>query len=82
MKCVVENNPDIRYLIRNDEEIKVQVIRKNTLKAPVQKGDKTGTVYYMLDENIIKKLDIVAQQSVNEKTITVYLKYIMEQTLL
>lgn len=51
------------------DKVGVQLDLPNTIKAPVYQGQKIGEVNFRIGDQIVKSFDLVAERSVEEKTI-------------
>ena len=61
---------DFSYLLRKDEKIEVLIEYEETLEAPLNKGQKIGTVIYSLNENKIQEFPIVMVKNVEERRVS------------
>lgn len=53
-----------KVLLRDDEEVTVNVEKEESLAAPVSKGEPVGTVSYMLRNEVLFTQDIITEESV------------------
>lgn len=72
-----ENN--LCVLKRSDEQIHTVYDIPKKLKAPIQAGEKIGTVTYYLEEKAIAKFAIKAKKTVKEANTGWYIQYLMER---
>ena len=79
----IDNHKFNKFPIKNGEEdkIKISIEIKEQLKAPIEKGEKVGTIIIKNNENIIEQLDIVTNQKIRKKNIFDYLKTIFNKGL-
>lgn len=61
---------DFSYLLRKNEKIEVLIEYEETLEAPLNKGQKIGTVIYSLNENKIQEFPIVMVKNVEERRVS------------
>ena len=61
---------DFSYLLRKDEKIEVLIKYEETLEAPLNKGQKIGTVIYNLNGNKIHEFPIVMVKNVEERRVS------------
>lgn len=64
------NDIDFSYLLRKDEKIEVSIACKETLEAPLKRGEKIGTVIYSLNGNKIQQFPIVMVKNVEERSVS------------
>lgn len=62
------------YLMKTGENLHAEISRKTSLTAPVQVGEKIGTLTYYLDEEPIKSYDLVTKEGVER----ISLKYVVQ----
>ena len=74
----IESNgkKELQLLLREDEEVEVQVDTVDSLDAPVQPGTLVGTVTYQLGDEIVKIYHLVTTESVELRDFWWYLQYI------
>lgn len=77
MKC----SDDISFLRRKDEKIRVEIICKELLKAPIKKGDIVGKVIFSLDDMTLQESSIVVSETVNKRDVSWVFTHIMEMYL-
>lgn len=58
----------MKALLREDEKVKVRKDLPETIQAPVQAGDKIGTVSYYIDDMKLRSYDVVAAGKVKKRT--------------
>lgn len=58
---------EFRVLLRDEEKIEARVESVEKLTAPVEKGQKVGTVSYCLGEEVLKEYALVATETVERK---------------
>lgn len=61
---------DFSYLLREDEKIEVSIEYEETLKAPLKKGERIGTVIYSLNGNEIQQFPIVMVKNVEDRRVS------------
>ena len=61
---------DFSYLLRKDEKIEVLIEYEENLEAPLNKGQKIGTVIYSLNGNKIHEFRIVMVKNVEERRVS------------
>ena len=62
----------LSILLKNEENVTVQVDIKEKLQAPVIKGEEVGRVTYYLGDEILKQYPIVTTQTIQKKNIAWY----------
>lgn len=62
----------LSILLKNEENVAVQVDIKEKLQAPVIKGEEVGRVTYYLGDEIIKQYSVVTTQTIGKKNIAWY----------
>lgn len=62
------------YLMKTGENLHAEISRKTSLTAPVQVGEKIGTLTYYLDEEPVKSYDLVTKEGVER----ISLKYVVQ----
>lgn len=62
------------YLMKTGENLHAEISRKTSLTAPVQVGEKIGTLTYYLDEEPVKSYDLVTTEGVER----ISLKYVVQ----
>ena len=62
------------YLMKTGENLHAEISRKTSLTAPVQVGEKIGTLTYYLDEEPVKSYDLVTKEGVER----ISLKYVVK----
>ncbi len=77
-----EKEAELYYLLREEEQVQVQVNTVDVLTAPVEAGTIAGTVTYRLDGEIIKSYNLVTTESVELRDFYWYLQYIWDIFLL
>lgn len=68
----------IMRLLRPDEEVDVKVDIPSSIEAPVEEGEKVGTVTYYLGNEVLKEYPIVIKEQVNEINFIWMMKYILQ----
>lgn len=61
---------ELKLLLRKDEEVTVREEVEKELKAPVKKGQKVGTVSYLLNGEVVRSYDVVVLESVKERDLS------------
>jgi len=59
-----EQERSLKVLLREDEQVTVRQQIKAQVEAPVNSGDQVGNVVYILDDEVLKEIPIVAIQPV------------------
>ena len=70
-----------KILLREKEEIRMEIKTVKCKKAPVKKGDIVGEAQYLLDGKVIGKTDIVAAKSVKKAGLWDYIKHIRKRMI-
>lgn len=68
-------------LLKDGEEIVVNYSVASSLEAPVQKGQQVGTVTYVLGDEVLKEMKILAAQDIPRIDITWCIKRVIEKWL-
>ena len=73
---------ELNVLLSEEEEVEMKAEQENTLKAPVTKGDRAGSVVYTLNGEVIKEYPLLINETIDKKNYTwvfgkILLKYIM-----
>lgn len=76
------NSPELSVLLREDEQVRIQVDVEDSLSAPVQPGAIVGTVTYLLEEEIVTTYNLITTESVELRDLAWYLEYIWNQFLI
>lgn len=79
LKVDASGEEELKVLLREDETVEVKMQLPHVLPAPVEKGEKVGSVTYYLDEEVVKEYPVVAVEDVQEKNIRWYFVKIMEK---
>ncbi|RDU23178.1 D-alanyl-D-alanine carboxypeptidase [Anaerosacchariphilus polymeriproducens] len=53
-------------LLKKDENVEIRYDIKDEVEAPIEEGDKVGTVEYLVDEKVWKTCSVVAMNGVNK----------------
>ncbi len=69
-------------LLGGDEGVEIKTEVKDSLTAPVSKGDVVGSVRYLLEGEEIASYEVVAGESVRERDLNWALLWITRLTLL
>lgn len=77
--CVSARPPSV--LVKEGEKIEVHWQLPQSVKAPVQKGEKLGTVSCSLDGEILLECPVTAGQDVEQRTLTVCARWIRDRFL-
>ena len=72
---------EIMFLLRKDEQVEVKRKIRKSFHAPVKKGEKAGSVLYVLDGRVIAERDIVTLEDVEKRNIIWCSKIITRQFL-
>ena len=56
-----------RRLIKGMEDLKVNYVVKNNVQAPINKGDKIGTLELISDNNTVLISDLIALEDIEAK---------------
>lgn len=70
------NEKELIWLLREDEQIDVRVEIPDSLTAPVAKGDHVGTVSYLLNGQTIREYPILSDDTVEERNFSFILTYL------
>lgn len=70
VKLEIDMEEDCQMLLRQDEIPEVIIECKEQLDAPLKKGDKVGTVSFLLNGNVVKRMKVVAKEDIKERTIS------------
>lgn len=65
--CVEKQEEPITVLVKESEEIEVQVQQEDSISAPVSSGEKVGQITYLLNGDIIARYPIVIENDVRKK---------------
>ena len=60
---------ELKLLLRDDVEIKVDMTVKENVVAPVAAGEEVGSVKYYLNDEIIREFEVVTSESVAKRTL-------------
>lgn len=80
MKTEVEiKEPDPKWtmLLQKEDRITVQTDIKQTVQAPVKKGEKIGEINYLLNGEKIRSFDVVTKKNVKKISFQYYLKLVV-----
>lgn len=69
----------IRVLMNGTEKIDKKIIMNPIMKAPVSRGEKTGTIYYVINEHVLESADIVTEEEVAVKSIGLMWQFIIDK---
>lgn len=69
------------FLLRDDEQIEVQIDCLQELEAPLEEGDKVGTVIYSLNGEMIQEFSVVVSKKVYERDVSWVFKKILKMYL-
>lgn len=78
----VEKKEEIPVLLRADEGVEIETDVRDSLTAPVNKGDVVGNVRYILEGEEIASYQIVAREDVRERDLNWALCWIVRSALL
>jgi len=70
---VSESDSKINVLLCEDDKIETKIVQKTFLYAPVQAGEHTGTVYYLLNGDVVARKDIIITESIDMADMKGYL---------
>ncbi len=62
-----DDTRELKMLLGKDEEVEVQVRIQKELQAPVKKGQKVGSVSYLLEGEVLCSFDVVAMETVEKR---------------
>ena len=65
--CVEKQEEPITVLVKESEEIEVQVQQEDSISAPVSSGEKVGQITYLLNGDVIARYPIVIENDVRKK---------------
>lgn len=63
---------ELPVLLKNEENVTVQVDIREKLQAPIAKGEEVGRITYYLGDEIIKQYLVVTTQAIGKKSIAWY----------
>ena len=61
---------ELNVLLSEEEEVEMKAEQENTLKAPVTKGDRAGSVVYTLNGEVIKEYPLLINETIDKKNYT------------
>ncbi len=82
MPVCVEGKEDIPLLLRADEGVEIKTEVKDSLTAPVSKGDVVGSVRYILEGEEIASYQVVAGEDIRERDLNWALCWIVRLALM
>ena len=65
--CVEKQEEPISVLMKESEQIEVQVQQEDSISAPVSSGEKVGQITYLLKGDVIARYPIVIENDVRKK---------------
>lgn len=65
--CVEKQEEPISVLMKESEQIEVQVQQEDSISAPVSSGEKIGQITYLLNGDVIARYPIVIENDVRKK---------------
>lgn len=65
--CVEKQEEPISVLMKESEQIEVQVQQEDSISAPVSSGEKVGQITYLLNGDVIARYPIVIENDVRKK---------------
>lgn len=79
----VENcgESSIRCLLGENDRVEVRTTLRKTLQAPVEEGEKIGSVSYYLNGDLIREYAVLAENAVRERTFGSVLTFLVNQYL-
>lgn len=72
------NENYVSFLLRDDEELELDIAYKDNLIAPLKVGQSVGKVSYCLDGNVLKDYQMIVAEYVEERNIAWVFKKIAE----
>lgn len=72
------NENYVSFLLRDDEELEIDIAYKDNLIAPLKVGQSVGKVSYCLDGNVLKDYQMIVAEYVEERNIAWVFKKIAE----
>ncbi len=72
------NENYVSFLLRDDEELEIDITYKDNLIAPLKVGQSVGKVSYCLDGNVLKDYQMIVAEYVEERNIAWVFKKIAE----
>ncbi len=82
MPVCVEGKEEIPLLLRADEGVEIKTEVKDSLTAPVSKGDVVGSVRYILEGEEIASYQVVAGEDIRERDLNWALCWIVRLALM
>ena len=79
VNAVLSGNCGVLLKKGTENNVIQNVELEQKLQAPIEKGQKIGTVTYIIDDKLIKSIDIVAEQEVKKESLMNVASYIYER---
>lgn len=77
-----EEDGELNFLLCPEDKVKIDTSYKGELEAPVKAGTKVGEVVYYLNEEPVKKYEVVLKEDVGRKDWSYMGRYVIEKYLL
>lgn len=65
---IVDTDQTSEILMREDEQVRVEVTQENLLSAPVKKGQIVGEVQYFLGDELVDKAQVAAAENIKKRS--------------
>ena len=65
------------YLLCDSDRIEIRTEVKKEMNAPVNEGDSAGKVTYYLNGQIIRQYEVLAKETVDKRTLTRIVGYVV-----
>lgn len=73
---------ELKFLLSEKDKVKTEVSYTGEVEAPVNRGKKVGEVVYYLNEEPVKRYDLILEEDVKQKDWNYMGKYIIQEYLL
>ena len=73
---------EVRFLLSEQDEVRIDVSYAGEQKAPVEKGMVVGKIVYRLNGDVVKEYEITLERGVERKDLRYMGKYILQEYLL
>ncbi len=79
VKVKIKNpDPNWKVLLHKCDQVDVKIYKKQSVQAPIRKGDKVGEILYLLNGKELRRFDLVAEKSVRKISYKHYLKTVQK----
>ena len=68
---------EMPYLLCDSDRIEIRTEVKKEMNAPVNEGDSAGKVTYYLNGQIIRQYEVLAKETVDKRTLTRIVGYVV-----